>query len=61
MADYYDSNLLKRLNWDWKPPRTGIHKLWYDGPILAIWIGFFCIDLSYTRLASWALRNYFED
>ena len=50
-----------RFYWYRNPEPTGVYKFWYDGPMLAIWFGPFCLDLSYTRFAAWVLRDYFND
>lgn len=53
--------LRDRFGYYTNPGPAGITRMWYDGPILVIWVGRFYIDLSYTRLAAWALRDWFGD
>jgi hypothetical protein len=43
--------------WDPDPPKSGIHKGYYDGPLLAIWIWRLCIDLTYTDFAWWLMSK----
>jgi len=45
------------IDWNWKNRKFKIETGWYDGPLLAIWIGPFVIDLSYTRIASWFYKD----